>query len=147
MITSLEMKEEIVEEVDAIDSDMKTTREILRQQEEALLFAISDADNPDSAYNKAQGKYIATAINKLSDNRSMDSTTVGELNNVISSLCKEIIGLRYRDKTNNITTETSKHTITKQQEELDMLAASLAHTQREFQKKLELEKKVRMNAK
>ena len=137
------MKDEIQDEIDAIDSDINTTLGLLRQQEAALMFPGNDGCNNDNVYNKAQGKYIASVISKLSPVRdNITPTAVEELNNVISSLCKEIIGLRYRDKTIGIAMEAAKHTIAQQRQELDTLASSLSHTQKEHQRKLEVERKV-----
>ena len=93
------MKDEIEEEIDAVDSDISTTLGLLDQQKAALLFPDNDFRD-DNMYNKAQGQYLATTISKLTPAQKYTaSTTVEELNNVISSLCKEIVGLRYRDKT------------------------------------------------
>ena len=142
MITAAEMKDEIQDEIDAIDSDINATLGLLRQQEAALMFSGNDGCN-DNMYNKAQGKYIASVISKISPIQdNITPTAMEELNNVISSLCKEIVGLRYRDKTSSISMEASKHTITQQRQELDTLTSSLSHTQKEHQRKLEVERKV-----
>ena len=138
LVTTIEIKEEIMEEMEAMDSDMNTTLELLRQQKEKLLVS-----RVDGSYNKAQGEYIIASISKLAIVHSnVPLAALEGLNNVIASLCKEVIGLRYRDKTNTIMMEGLKHSKVQQQQELNALASSLAHTQKEHQKKLEVERKV-----
>ena len=47
LVTTIEIKEEIMEEMEAMDSDMNTTLELLRQQKEKLLVS-----RVDGSYNK-----------------------------------------------------------------------------------------------